>query len=546
MRQLLFFFSVALLPAIANAQTEKVLSSKISHATVFLRGAELTHTASTSLTKGENEIKIDGLSPEIDINSLKIRASNGVVIAAYEFSKDFLASSKSTLPVLKSLEDSIRLCQSKLDKINIDLKINTNMIDYLQKGVTKNISGSEKGLDINELKQTMDYYKTKSEQMETLQTSLNKQKQEMETSIGRLKLQYQQESVEGNKPSGVLKLILASPQATNSTFTITYFTAAARWEPYYEINIASIDKPVLIAQKSKVAQATGLDWQRVKLSLSTATPSNGKVAPLFSTWFLKERQYYPMSLPQAMLQNSYSYNKLEQKELVMQEDRVVDSSSDSQLNSIDDYILESDNTLSVVYNIDLPYTIPGNGKKQNIDLQNKEVSAEYKFYCAPKLDTETYLLAEISDWEKLGLLSGKANITYDGTYIGETFIDAGSTHNKLTLTLGTDKRVVVKREKMKDYSTTKPLGSDIQQTFAYQITVKNNQNKAIRLVLKDQYPVSTQKKIEVNLQKDITPWTTHKEDVGVITWEEDFAPGATKTYKISYSVKYPKEMDLNL
>lgn len=215
-------------------------------------------------------------------------------------------------------------------------------------------------------------------------------------------------------------------------------------------------------------------------------------------------------------------------------------------NSMDDFVTESDNALSLIYTIDLPYSIPGNGKEQTIDLLVKETTAEYKYYCTPKLDTETYLLAEIADWEKLGLLSGKANITYDGTYIGETFIDAASTKSKLTLTLGTDKRIAVKREKMKDYSSGKSLGNDIQQTFAYQLTVKNNQNKPIQMVLKDQYPISTQKKIDVNLLKETSPWTTNVEEIGVITWEQEITSGETKTYQISYSVKYPKEMKLNL
>jgi hypothetical protein len=67
------------------------------------------------------------------------------------------------------------------------------------------------------------------------------------------------------------------------------------------------------------------------------------------------------------------------------------------------------------------------------------------------------------------------------------------------------------------------------------------------MVLKDQYPISTQKSIEVELQtKETTPWTANREDLGVITWEEEFKAGETKTYQISYSVKYPKGSNLNL
>lgn len=43
-----------------------------------------------------------------------------------------------------------------------------------------------------------------------------------------------------------------------------------------------------------------------------------------------------------------------------------------------------------------------------------------------------------------------------------------------------------------------------------------------------------------------TPWTVNKEDLGVIAWEEELKAGKTKTYQISYSVKYPKGSNLNL
>jgi uncharacterized protein (TIGR02231 family) len=155
-------------------------------------------------------------------------------------------------------------------------------------------------------------------------------------------------------------------------------------------------------------------------------------------------------------------------------------------------------------------------------------------------------LAEIAGWEKLNLLSGNANVTYDGTYVGETYIDAASTHQNLTLTLGTDKRVAVKREKMKEYSSASFFGNEVKQEFAYLMTVRNNRNEAARMVLKDQYPVSTLKEVTVELSKDTTPPTINKTEMGVVTWEYDMQPDETKTFKLVYVVKYPKGKILNL
>ncbi|MEG1555799.1 MAG: mucoidy inhibitor MuiA family protein [Bacteroidales bacterium] len=214
--------------------------------------------------------------------------------------------------------------------------------------------------------------------------------------------------------------------------------------------------------------------------------------------------------------------------------------------SMDDYIVQSDNALNNIYNIDLPYTIPGNGKEQVMELQTKEISATYQYYCVPKLDVNTYLIAQIKNWQELALHSGNANITYDGTYLGETFINAGSTDSALTLTLGTDPRISVKREKLKDYSSIKILGNETKVVLCYQITVKNNQNRPIDLLLKDQYPISKKKEITVELLGDTTTPSINDTETGVITWKTSLNAGETKNFKISYSVKYPKDRRINI
>jgi TonB-dependent SusC/RagA subfamily outer membrane receptor len=578
------------------AQERKSIPARIEEATLFFQGAELSHTATVELQGGGNEIVIGGLSPRLDVNSLKIKTTNGVVVSAKEFSVDYLVPGESS-PLLQGLKDSIALHEARLEVVTVDIDVNEKTRTYLEEGIEKNVSGSEQGLSIDELTRAIAYYQAKLGDLEKGRVALLKERRRLEESLRKLRSQLTQESLKGNKTAGVLKLNLTSPTALTTRLTITYFTASAAWVPCYDIQIASTERPIAITARARVEQTTGFDWEKVKLSLSTATPSNGKEAPLFSAWYLSEILAKRAGDAALLSQNAYSYAQAD-KELsevvvrgsggVARDDRplvIINGvvSSHEELEALDasmikettvlrdasataiygaraangvllvtlksemgDYVSETDNLMNVVYNIDLPYSIPGNGKVQNIDLQTREAPAEYKYYCAPKLDAETYLLAEIPGWEKLGLLSGTASITYDGTYIGESVINASSTREKLTLTLGTDKRVAVKREKMQDFSSTKLFGSDLLQLFTYTLTVKNNKTTPVNMVLKDQYPISPRQEFEVTLRKETTPWSFNKEETGVITWEERLAPGETKTYKISYSVKYPKGKHLNL
>jgi uncharacterized protein (TIGR02231 family) len=212
--------------------------------------------------------------------------------------------------------------------------------------------------------------------------------------------------------------------------------------------------------------------------------------------------------------------------------------------TIGNYVTVSDHELDVTFDIDLPYDVPNNGKEQTVALKEFEVPALYTYYAAPKADRDAYLLAEVSEWEKLNMLPGEANIIFEGNYVGKSFIDPNSTSDTLHLTLGKDKRVVVKKEKLEDFSSVKFLGNNKKQVFTYEITVKNNKKEKLQMLLKDQVPLSTNKDIEIEVLE--TSSASMNSDNGVLTWKVNLAAGESKKFRISYSVKYPKDKLVNL
>ena len=64
------------------------------------------------------------------------------------------------------------------------------------------------------------------------------------------------------------------------------------------------------------------------------------------------------------------------------------------------------------------------------------------------------------------------------------------------------------------------------------------------MLLKDQYPVSQNKEVEVELLESND--AAVNEETGVLTWKLKLAPGEVKKVRLSYSVKYPKDKTLNL
>jgi uncharacterized protein (TIGR02231 family) len=193
----------------------------------------------------------------------------------------------------------------------------------------------------------------------------------------------------------------------------------------------------------------------------------------------------------------------------------------------------------VSFDIDIPYDILSNGKAHSVSLKDIKIPATYKYYAAPKAEKEAFLLAELNDYAKYNLLPGEANIVFEGMYVGKTTINPNQTQDTLNLSLGRDKKISIKRERITDKSGTKFLSSYKEQTFTYDITVRNNKKEEINMLLKDQYPLSTDKEITVELlDKD---GAKANEETGDLSWEIKLRPNETKKYRISYKVKYPKD-----
>ena len=203
------------------------------------------------------------------------------------------------------------------------------------------------------------------------------------------------------------------------------------------------------------------------------------------------------------------------------------------------YTTLNEGQLNTNFEIDLPYDIESDGKLHSVTIKDQEISCILKNYAVPRIDKEAYLLAEVADWQNLDLLPGDANIIMDDTYIGKSVIDPNTTADTLNLTLGRDKRIAIKRSLVKELSSLKTSGGSSRQLFTYEILVNNNKLTDINLLLKDQFPLSTIKEVEVKLEDGSDAMINM--ETGVLTWKIDLKPGESRKVRFSYSVKYPKD-----
>ncbi len=200
------------------------------------------------------------------------------------------------------------------------------------------------------------------------------------------------------------------------------------------------------------------------------------------------------------------------------------------------------NQTTIDFDIQTPYTIKSENKSFSIDMVSYNIPASYQYYSIPKINNNAYLLANITNWEQYNLMEGEANIFFEDTYIGKTVVDTRYIADTLQLSLGIDKNVTVNREKLKDYREKQFIGNKQEETKDWELTVKNNKNQEISLLLLDQVPVSTLKEIEVKIE-DISKGI-FDEYTGEVKWELEIAPGEKKDIRLKYSVTYPQNRNV--
>ena len=174
-----------------------------------------------------------------------------------------------------------------------------------------------------------------------------------------------------------------------------------------------------------------------------------------------------------------------------------------------------------------------------MDIQNHNLTAEYKYSSAPKLDKDAFLLASIAGWEELNLLPGEANVYFEGTFINNTYIDPNNTEDTLKLSLGRDKRIVISRERVKDFTSKKVIGGKKKELYIFEIEVRNTQSGPVMITIEDQVPVSQNKEITVELIS--RAGAQYEESTGKLTWELELAPKESKKLSFEFEVQYPKD-----
>lgn len=517
------------------------VTSSIKQVTVFLNGAMVERKAVQLVEEGSSQLHLTDLTAELDPNSIQVSAKGDVTILSVSHQVDYLNERKKPRNII-IMEDSLRILTQQYNQTRSRKSVFEEEKSMILSN--KKIEPGQTGFAVEDLEDLADFYRERLLSITTEILTLSDNEMRLGQDLDRIKNQLAEFNSTRNKPTSEIIIDIASNSKTVVQVSFSYYVHNAGWSPIYDIRAYQTQVPLLVKYNANVWQSTGEDWSEVMLTLSSGNPILSNTKPDLQPW----RLYFLSTAPRfvgtknATYLVADAYESRDDKEAMPMQQFSKFEESSAAAKSPEVYTDESG--LNVNFSIKVPYDVPSDSKNHLVNIDTYEIPATFIYNSVPKLDAAAFLIAQATGWDKFNLMSGNANLYYQDTYIGQSYLSTANTNDTLSISLGRDKGIVIERKKVNEFCDSKTIGSSKKESLAFEITIRNTKKTAVTLVVEDQIPLSTNKEIEVTVIE--TGNATYNAETGILTWNISLDPGKSEKMMFKYSVKLPKEKTVRL
>jgi uncharacterized protein (TIGR02231 family) len=554
--------SIALLSSTLLANDKVTVKSTLHSVTVYTQGAQLQHKANYTIKAGLSEVIVEGISPQIAAGTIQVKATGAVVIldSKYEYyypqpqlelvARDLPPKIKSAI---RMLEDSIRNVNFELRDINDEIEV----LVAARKIIISNgaVKGQGKVNDsIQLLKATVDYYTTKVSELNKKISSLDRQKVKKTNLLSDLNTRlddlqnYAEQNNQTPEKKGVPRIIITfmAKDAASGRIDLSYLASNAGWTPLYDIRSEAATGKISLTYKAQVRQLTGLDWDDIKLSISTNNPYANKTKPELSPWYIDYQEFRKKLEEKAKLRSDAFDDAPAVNSTALNMGFMYSTNAAAEVNALgaEQFTTIVQQLISAEFKIDLNYSIASDNQVRMVLVKQSELNTSFRYYAVPKLDPGVYLVAQMTKLDELQLVPAKANIFFDGTYIGETYLDPTTMDDTLNLSLGKDPNIVVKRTLLKNQSKERIIQDKKERSFAYNIEVRNLKSSEIELFIQDQIPLTTNP--DITIEKSNLGKGKIDEKTGLIEWQLKLKAKESQSFDYDFKVRHAKDKTVQI
>ncbi len=283
---------VTVLMAVCNLQGQTEIKSTIKSVQVYTKGAQIERTGSVALRAGKNELKIKGLSADLDPNTIQISGKDFTILSV-RHELDFIESQTNT-EKSKALFDRREIVTDSISLIDLELGILAKEATLLDKNM--GIVGDQ-GIKNDDFQTAVSYFSKRFKEIKRATHQLNRNKKELLEEREKIDEQLKSQNQIEKKPTSNIYLVLDALVGKKADLGISYAVKEAGWFPAYDIRAIDTHNPLALTYKAQVFQNSGVDWKHVKLRISSGDLESSGTAPQLSPYYLGAASIYGNRAP---------------------------------------------------------------------------------------------------------------------------------------------------------------------------------------------------------------------------------------------------------
>jgi uncharacterized protein (TIGR02231 family) len=520
----------------------KEITAPIKEVLLYRNGARVVRVGKTELPKGEQVVKISGISQYAQADSFRVKGSGHASLRGLDTKRiqkahepegdvgELVKNLKALEKKRDTLQDKALAQEARLGSLN---SISSQFADEFGKWYSVNET-EMKNYDVMDAK-IVEMTKSAKKDLR----KLNEELQEVNAEIAALQANIQK--IRGTRTIETLYeafVKLDVKQASAIEIELTYQMNGASWESTYDVDIGS--GKTSMKRIAQVWNDTLEDWSDVALSISTA--SARRVEAVEPSPFYIDK-YRPRTVATSSGFARKKAAKAQDIAYAVARDGDFDEGIDDLAEIGESYATPTE-TLggTTVYEIPGRTTIDSGGEPQPITLTLEEFdSRRLHFWNAVDM-AEVVAQDEITNGDAV-LLPGNVKVYAAGDFIGETHI--GLIAPREEFRLGTRSAYDLKAEKKLTLKDTEKAGltrGKERREYAYTLEVTSFSKESIDIRMVDRIPYSSSEKIEVEVKQCIPQ--PKKTELGIMEWELAIPAGEKIEVTYQYTVEWEKGLHI--
>ena len=545
---------VAFLAAPVTA-AEVPVNSRIDAVTVYLSGAQVLRTARTTLNEGEHVIVFNDLPAEAVPGSIRVdgKATAKLDIQSVDARRLYIPrADQATLQAerkrleneIEKLRDQRGLAQGQQDAAQTQKTLLGNLAQM--PGRSLEDKATTQPIPQTDWSQILELIGAGMTQAQRSALEAEVTKRELDRKIEDLEKQLS-EVAPARVQRTEVKVFVTASATLDADLTVRYQVRNASWLPRYDARLDTGSKTsaprLVLTRRAEIKQSTGEVWDNIALRLSTTRPTANAAAPELQT---ETVDFKPEPKPAGLAASPPSPMKrmARTRRKVLREEAEADVFKPELLTDV----ASTNATVAAapfqaVFSVPGRLTIPETGEAKRVQLQENKVEPKLTVRTVPKLDPKAYLYVKLTLPKGSSLLPGAVSLFRDGAFVGAGKLPVLAPGEEHELGFGADDQVRVRHSILKQTrGETGLISSSRTDSRNFRISVKNQHERAVELVVLDQIPVSLNEEIKVDLVGPTKPTKRNVDDKrGILAFESKLEAEQERIIEFGYRIKWPGE-----